>query len=185
MKSLRIAVAALGLFATAFAAQVSAVPLPFNFGVHFTTGPLSGQTSFGTITTDSNDCPANVCSGIFEPDLAARTLLSFNITVGGIAFSASSDGGFPAFPRVGFDATGHFASIDFDGVVAGNELAIVGSFNSNIPPVVTFDPLVGLTSVGAAVVPEPCTLLLLAGGLLAVFGFSKRPRNSARRGLAA
>jgi len=184
MKSLRIAVAAAGLFAAAFAAHVSAVPLPFNFGLHFNSGPLTGQTSFGTVTLDSNDCPANVCSGVFEPDLAARTLLSFNITVGGIAFSASSDTGFPQFPQVTFDPTGHFSFINFDGLVAGNELTIFGSFAGNIPPVATFDPAVGLTSIGAAVVPEPGSLMLLAGGLLAAFGLRKRFNRRRGAGLA-
>ena len=143
MKSLRIAAALIGLLSAVFAGPAPAAPFFYDFFVSFTTGPLSGQTFTGNISVDGNDCPAHICTGTFAPNDPARTLLSLDITVGGVAFTASDDTGFDAFPRAGFDPFGQFNFLDYDGLVGGNELAIFGNLR-NGTAVAAFDPATGL-----------------------------------------
>lgn len=165
MKSLRIAVAALGLLGAAFAGPALAAPIPFYFSV-----TLGGQFLPGVINADGNDCPAGVCNGVFSPSDVSHTLLGLDITVRGIPFTASSDTGFPTFPRVTF-ASGRLSFIDYDGLVSGNELQMFGAFpppgNPSPGPVALFIPVSGPALTGTVAVPEPGTLPLLAGALFA------------------
>src|SRR5262245_37629344 len=145
MKAVRIAVAVLGLLAAFFAGGVQAAPLSYGFVVTFDNGPLDNQVFRGSLSVDGDDCPGGLCSGSFAPNSLARTLLSLNITVAGNAYTAASDTGFPAFPVATFNA-GRLFSIDFDGLVAGNELILAGILSQ--PGVAVYDPAVGLTSTG-------------------------------------
>lgn len=167
MKSLRVAVAVAGLVAAAFAGPVFASPSFFDFSVRFDNGPLKGTNSTGVVTVDGNDCPGNLCTGNFTPGNAAKTLFSFDITVGGVHFTVNNDSP-PAFPLVGFDAGGHLNFLNYDGLAAGNELIIFGSLPS---AAVAYIPATGQTSTGIAAAPEPGTASLLGGILLAGFAF--------------
>jgi hypothetical protein len=174
IKSIRVAGAAVGLFCAVFAGATLAAPLFYDFFVHFTTGPLAGQTFTGDIAVDGNDCPGNICTGTFAPNDPARTLLSLDITVASVSFTASDDSGFDTFPRAGFDASGQFNFLDYDGLVGGNELAVFGNLR-NGTAAAAFDPATGLTSLGtAAAAPEPGTVSLLGGALLAALALARR-----------
>jgi hypothetical protein len=168
MKSLRVAAAVIGLLAAAFAGPVFGSPSFFDFTARFDNGPLRGSNSTGVVTVDGNDCPANICTGIFTPGNVLKTLFSFDITVGGIHFTLNNDSP-PLFPQVGFDAGGHLNFLNYDGLAAGNELIILGNLNN--PAAVTFIPATGQISTGTAAAPEPGTASLLGGILLAGFAF--------------
>ena len=99
MKLLRIAGAVLGMLFAPLASVAVAAPLFYHFNVGFASGPLAGNVDPGLITVDGNDCPGNICNGLFSPGDVAHTLLGLDITVRGIAFTASSDTGFPGFPH--------------------------------------------------------------------------------------
>jgi len=169
MNSLRNALAALGLLVAAFAGQASAAPIFFNFHVDFTGGPLNHQTFFGNFSVDGNDCPGNVCTGNFTPANAAHTLLSFNITVAGSPFNLADDG----FTTVGLSSN-LFTFVDYFGVnAAGNTLQILGN-PTNPGAAAAFITAAGVTSPGIARVPEPGTLALLGGALVAALAFRAR-----------
>jgi hypothetical protein len=184
MKLLRIVGAVLGLLVAAFAGAAHAAPIFYRFNVDFTSGPLSGKVFPGLITVDGNDCPGNVCSGLFSPSDVSHTLLGLDVNVNGIAFLASSDTGFPAFPHITF-ASGRLSAIDYDGLVNGNELQLFGSFpppgNTSPAPIALFIPAAGFgSSQGIVAAPEPGTMTLFAGALvaaLALGGLRKRKAN--------
>jgi hypothetical protein len=183
MKLLRIAGAVLGLLVAPLAGVANAAPLFYHFSVGFASGPLSGNAAQGLITVDGNDCPGNVCNGQFSPNDVAHTLLGLDVNVNGIAFMASSDTGFPSFPHVSF-ASGRLSAIDYDGVVNGNELQLFGSFpppgNTSPGPIALFIPVSGPSSQGVVAAPEPGTVSLFAGALvaaLALAGLRKRKAN--------
>ena len=170
MKLLRIAGAVLGLLVAPLAGVANAAPLFYHFNVDFASGPLSGKVFPGLISVDGNDCPGNVCSGVFSPNDVAHTLLGLDVNVNGIAFLASSDTGFPSFPHVSF-ASGALSFIDYDGVVNGNELQLFGAFpppgNTSPGPIALFIPVSGASSQGIVAAPEPGTMSLLIGALVA------------------
>jgi hypothetical protein len=175
MKSLRIAVAVFGLVAAALAGPASAAPQFYSFVVSFfnvpNNGPVAGQHSTGVVSVDGTDCPAGICTGTFFPGDPAHTLLAFNITVGGIAFSVANDSP-PQFPQFGFDALGHLNFLNYDGIANGNELILFGSLSSPVTPALaTFVSAQGSTSRGIAGIPEPGTAPLLGGALLAGLAF--------------
>jgi hypothetical protein len=163
MKSLRLAVAAVGLLGSVFAAQVSAAPILFNFYVDFTAGPLNNQTFWGNLSVDSAGCPGGICSGQFHPlPTAPNTLLAFNITIAGSPFNLADDGA----TTVGFTA-GQLTFIDYFGVnAAGNTLEIFGN-PATQTAAAAFINAAGVTSPGIAAVPEPGTTALLGSALLA------------------
>ena len=118
MKPRRLGFAALGLIAALVCAPIKAAPLFFNFDINFTTGPLSPQTFHGSLSVDSTDCSTSfICSGVFQPNSVSHTLLSLSVTIAGIAFSASSDTGFPNFPQITFNSLGAITNINYDGLV--------------------------------------------------------------------
>ena len=186
MKLLRIAGAVLGLLVAPLAGVANAAPIFYNFSVNFASGPLAGQHRPGVITVDGNDCPGNICSGTFSPGDVSHTLLGLDINVNGLAFMASSDTGFPTFPQISFN-TGALSFIDYDGRVNGNELQLFGAFpppgNPSPGPIALFIPVSGPASQGTVAAPEPGSMALFAGALMAsLVWLRKRKANVAGSG---
>jgi PEP-CTERM motif len=182
MKLLRIAGAIVGLLVAPLASVADAAPLLFHFNVGFTSGPLAGNVDPALITIDGDDCPGNICNGVFSPGDATHTLLDLSVTVQGILFTASRDSGFPAFPHISF-ASGRLSAIDYDGVVNGNELQLFGAFpppgNTSPGPIALFIPVSGPSSQGALSIPEPGTMSLFAAALVAALALGRRRTRTA------
>lgn len=178
------ALAALALGLTAGAAHAA----HFEFQVGFVTGALAGQSAGGSFVLADADCPGQVCSGLFTPAGAANsggptgTLLSFDITVAGTAFTAASDSGYPDFPHITladdaitgidllFDLGLPSLSIFAFALTPGGPLVATGTYN---------DALGNTSLVGSVTqIPEPAPALLIAGALAA--GWSVRRRPAAR-----
>lgn len=182
MKLLGIAGIVLGLLIAPLAGVANAAPLFYYFNVDFASGPLSGHLFPLIITVDGNDCPGNICSGAFSPNDASHTLLGLDVNLNGIAFMASSDTGFPSFPHVSF-ASGRLSFIDYDGLVNGNELQLFGAFpppgNTSPGPIALFISASGASSLGTVVVPEPGTMSLFAGALVAALALGRLRKRKA------
>jgi len=179
MKPPRLGFAAFGLIAALVCMPVKAAPLFFNFDINFTTGPLSPQTFHGLFSVDSTDCSTSfICSGVFQPNSVSHTLLSFSVTIAGIAFSASSDTGFPNFPQITFNNLGAVTNINYDGLVGSGTNAREIELNFGIAT--WFNPFntAFVVSQGNVVprgqVPEPGTISLLAGALMVAFLLARR-----------
>src|SRR5205814_937203 len=105
-----------------------------------------------------------------------------DVTVRGLAFTMSSDSGFPSFPHVSF-ASGRLSFIDYDGLVSGNELQLFGAFpppgNTSPGPIALFIPVSGPSSQGALAIPEPGTMSLFAGALVAALALGRLRKRKA------
>jgi len=190
MKSLRARVGAVGLLAAAFCGNAQAAPIFYNWFLDFFQGPLHGQVAAGTLSVDGNDCPAGICSGTFNPDNVGKTLLSLNITVGGVPFAMANDTGFGSgFPDVTFNTLGRLTGVDYQGVVtsAGIQYELDTS-NANVGEVVAFFQTSNPTNPNTrslavlAAVPEPGTLPLLGAAVLAGILLAWRRRYRTERG---
>ena len=190
MKSLRIGAVILGLLAAALTGSASAAPIPYYFQLDFISGPLNGQHLPGVVTVDSNDCPGGLCVGTFDPTSVAKTLLGFNITVGGVPFAMNNDTGFGfgPFPDVTFNAAGRLSLIDYQGQVTfGGSTWVLDALNVNlgVDLAAFYRGTVGLPTslVSTAVVrvPEPGTVPLLG---VALIGLGLAWRRKASSGAA-
>jgi hypothetical protein len=181
MKSLRVGVAALGLLAGVLAGSAQAAPMFFSWDLNFTQGPLTGQDFQGTLSV--NGCGAT-CTGNFTtpPPATPLSLLSLNITVGGVAFAINNDTGFgTGFPDVTFDHLGHISAIDYQGVVTvGANTFVLDTSGANVGENVAFyqgalgAPIFGTLSIARLAVPEPGTIPLLGAGLIGVLLAGRR-----------
>jgi hypothetical protein len=164
-------------------AAAQAIPVRFNFSVDFVDGPIAGQTAFGSFEVSSDDCVSFVCSGLFTPSGPDNfigptgTLLNFRIVVDGVAFSESSDDGYPDFPivtlannlltRIDFMDFGPPSLSIFGGPGDGGGSYTNANFDtSNIGSMQQIG--------GAQPIPEPATALLMAGALAAGLATSRR-----------
>ena len=189
--ALRHAVWASGLLLGLLTGLAHASPVEFKFGVEFASGPIAGQTAFGTFNVASQDCGALGCSGIFTPSGPLNfigptgTMLDFQIVVDGVTFTAISDDGYPDFPSVTL-LNNLLTRIDFFDSGAPTyapSLSIYGD-QSNGGGIYTdknFDPsIIGRWyQISAPLsVPEPSTALLVAAALVAALS---RSGSSTRR----
>lgn len=175
-----------------FAGAAQAALVRFNFALDFTSGPLGGQTAYGSFDVATADCVAYVCDGTFTPSGPANgivgptgTLLDFSVVVDGITFSAADDDLNPDFPSV--ELTGNQLSrIDFMDF-SGPSLAIFGSALGGWGGSYTdafFDTSVigNVRQIGSAqAIPEPGSALLVAGALLALGATRRASRRVAPR----
>ncbi len=178
MMFLRVASAALGLLLAVLAGAANATPQSYNYALDFISGPLNGQQIAGNLSVDGNDCPLGVCVGNFDPTNVAKTLLSLNITVGGVPFAMNNDTGFGfgPFPDVTFDAAGHLSQIDYQGATTFGGLPYVldmTGVNIGVDLAAFYQGVLGSPTslVSLAVVrlaPEPETLPLVG---MALVGF--------------
>lgn len=195
MKSLRAGIAALGLLAGVMAGSAEAAPVTFGWDLFFTQGPLTGQDFRGTLSV--NGCPSSAtCSGNFTtpPPATTLSLLSLNITVGGVAFAINNDTGYGSgFPDVTFDNFGRLSAIDYQGVVTvGGNTFVLDTSGANIGENVAFyrgalgAPVFGSLSVARlGVLPEPGTIPLLAAGLVVVLLVGRRRASTGAGKFAA
>lgn len=182
MKLLRHALAGLMFSLVGTTLDAHAVALFYPFQIDFVAGPLSGQTVVGSLGIEggNDDCFIGGCNGGFTPNDPKRTLLSFNITVGGTRFSMNDDLRFPGFPRAASYA-GSVPTINYSGQAgpAGgeSELIILPNGSVSFSPGSSFEPdrSLGLLVFPQAV-PEASTLSLfgLGVGLLAYVGSKRR-----------
>src|SRR5688500_16932591 len=100
------------------AARSEAAPIVYDFTVTFDDGLLDGQSFQGTFSLDGDDCTGGICSGLFVPNDPAFTLLSFDITIDGVAFDITDDIGYPDLPGV-IVVGGNIELIDYIGSVSG------------------------------------------------------------------
>lgn len=180
-----LSVLSTGLLAGAAQAAV----VRFNFALDFTSGPLSGQSAFGSFDVAGADCPALVCSGTFTPSGPANpivgptgSLLAFSVAVDGVTFTMDSDDLFPDFPSIELEDN-VLTRLDFMSFGAATSLSIYGSpFNwgGSYRDEFFDTSLIGdVRQIGSAqAIPEPATALLVAGALVA--GLSVPRRRSAR-----
>ncbi len=188
----RVGVMAVGLLVAALVGPAQAAPQFFGFGLTFNSGPLNGQQAEGTLSVNGNDCPF-LCVGNFDPTNPARTLLSLNITVGGVPFAMNNDTGFGfgPFPDVTFNTGGQLSQIDYQGQVnfGGHSFVLdMTSVNVGVDLAAFYQGTVGNvapgTLVSTAVVrqaPEPGTVPLLGVALIGM-AFAWRRKASSRRG---
>ena len=178
MKSLRAGLAALGLLGVVFTGSAQATPTSYLWFLNFAQGPLAGQVAQGSLTVDG--CGPVTCNGLFTtpPPATPQSLLSLNITVGGIAFALTNDTGYGSgYPDVTFDGSGHISAIDYQGLVTvGGSTYVLDTSGANIGENVAFyrgalgAPVFGSLSIARLAVPEPGTLsLLLGASLVGVF----------------
>ena len=190
-KSLRVRVAAVGLLAAVFGGSAQAAPQFFNWFLHFTVGPLTGQDVRGTLSVDGSACPGGICMGMFTapPPATSHPLLSLNITVGGVPFTLANDTGFGSgFPDVTFNSLGQLSAIDYQGLVIFNGLPwTLDTSGANIGELVAFyqgtvgNPTGGSRGVSIAqllAVPEPGTIPLLGAALIGLMLLARRHRSS-------
>jgi hypothetical protein len=192
MKSLRVGVATLGLLAGVLAGSAQAAPTLFFWNLDFTQGPLTGQDFQGTLSV--NGC-GGICSGNFTtpPPATPLSLVSLNITVGGVAFAINNDTGFgTGFPDVTFDQSGHISAIDYQGVVTvGGNTFVLDTSGANIGENVAFyrgalgAPVFGSLSIARLAVPEPGTIPLLGAALIGVFLVGRRRLSQGAASFAA
>jgi hypothetical protein len=156
--------------------RAEATPIFFNFALDFDSGPLDGQSFLGALSVDGNDCPGS-CNGLFTPDGVDGDLLSFDVTVSGIAFSITNDTVFPFKPEVQF-ANNTIAFVDSVlEIGAGTELDIL--FGTLDEPDVIFTLAAGEASIGQfRQVPEPTGFALFAAGLAVLLGVVAQRRRS-------
>jgi hypothetical protein len=191
----RVGVVAAGLLIAALAGPAQAAPEFFAFNLTFNSGPLNGQRIGGNLSVDGNDCPSGICVGNFDPTNVARTLLSLNITVGGVPFAMNNDTGFGlgAFPDVTFGATGQLSQIDYQGQVnSGGHTFVLDmtGVNVGVDLAAFYQGTVGnvapgtlvSTAIVRQVVPEPGTVSLLGVALIGM-AFAWRRKTSARHTL--
>jgi hypothetical protein len=149
----------------------------FSFDVTFDSGMLNGNMYTGFLTTDS------AADGTYNPAASfGRTLLSFDITIDGVAFDVMDDPSYNTYPLVGLNSE-NISSLIASGYV--NDGAFLIRLNSTSNGV-TYDDDLGFQSGGyisdtrceegctlAPAVPEPTTLILSSIGL-AGLGFTRR-----------
>jgi hypothetical protein len=157
--------------------SAQAAPISFGFLLQFSSGPLSGQSFAGTFSVDGDDC-AGPCSGTFAPATDAKTLLSFDVTVGGTSFAMTDDLLYDSYPRVGF-LNDVVTSVDYASNDLPESLTIQFGLVSQERVVFSTGSETG-TSTGTfhpgqgPPVPEPGTLTLLGLGLAGLAATSRR-----------
>jgi hypothetical protein len=182
----RAAITLLALALGLLAGPAQAALVRFNFALDFSSGPLAGQTAFGSFDVDSAGCVATVCNGSFTPSGPANpivgptgTLLAFSVEVDGVGFDATSDDLHPDFPSIELvDNT--LSRIDFMDFSGPPSLAIYGSafggWGGSFTNAAFDSSLIGnVRLVGdAQAIPEPSSLLLVAAAALAGFRTTRR-----------
>jgi hypothetical protein len=176
----------LGLGLGLLAGPAEAALVRINFALDFGSGPLTGQSAFGNIDVDGQGCAGSVCNGTFTPAGPANgivgatgSLLAFEVMVDGVRFSAASDDLFPDFPGIEL-VNGVLTRIDFADFGGPPSLTIFGSTSGGWGGVykdAAYDDslIADVRQIGDAyVVPEPGTLLLAAGALLAALSATRR-----------
>ena len=169
------------------ATRSHAAPIVYDFTVSFT-GGLTGDGSF---SVDGDDCPGGVCDGVFTPLDAARTLLSLDVTIDGIAFDVTDSTS--AVPAVGFSAGTVSAIVYRTDLNSFPFLALTLDSGLNI---VQFSTPTGVPNVGQIVdieqqsVAEPVSMTLLGLGVAGAamrrrFGNYNRARRTIDQAMAA
>lgn len=190
LKAMRLGIglSVLSLGLGAGAAQAGVVR--FNFALDFAAGPLGGQSAFGSFDVDGADCAALVCSGTFTPSGPGNpivgptgTLLAFSVVIDGVRFDIGSDDGFPDFPSVELQDS-VLTRLDFMDFGGPPSLTIFGSLLGGWGGEYR-DAFFDASQIGdvrqiggaqAVAIPEPATLLLVSGALLAGIPLTRRRR---------
>ena len=152
------------------AARLEAAPIVYDFTVTFNSGSLALQSFQGTFSVDGDDCPGGICDGAFLPNVTARTLLSVDMTIDGMALDITDDVAYPSAPLVVFSG-GNVTTLRYLSNPALNRflfIALAGSVD-----LVLFNDDGGIslgtiTNIEQQAVPEPATLLMLGCGLAGV-----------------
>lgn len=168
------------------AGPAQAALVRINFALDFASGPLTGQTAFGNVDVDGQGCAGSVCNGTFTPAGPANgilgatgSLLAFDVTVDGVHFSAANDDLFPDFPVIEL-VNSVLTRIDFADFGGPPSLTIFGSasggWGGSYRDAAFDDSLIAnVRQIGDAhLVPEPGSLMLVAGALLAALSATRR-----------
>jgi hypothetical protein len=158
--------------------SASAAPITYQFDIHWTGGALAGTSDRGQVIIDNANC-AGPCDGEFRPGDLASTLLGLTVEVAGQVFTALHDGEYPLFPVATF-AAGTLVDLDFWASLGGFDLVLGMGLATHFRPEDSAGPdrSFGLITFLNRV-PEPGTLALLSGALLA--GTFVRRRNGRDR----
>lgn len=170
----------------AVAGPAQAAPLGFDFEIEFTSGGLSGNKYTGGFVIDDSTFSGTgtetfTSTGSFSGD----TLLSFDITVAGFAYTITDDNLFPVYPRVGFTddvvtyidySTGIF-SIFYDPVAQVNAVILLPGTASESD--FGFGYITSITP-NAPAVPLPAGLPLVLTGLAGFAGLRMRKKRNAQ-----
>lgn len=184
-KSLRTGAGLLVLSMGLLAGSAQAAVVRFNFALDFISGPLDGQSAFGSFDIAGADCPAFVCNGTFTPAGAANpigptgTLNAFSVTVDGTTFTATDDDLFPEFPSIDLqdNLLAGIAFMDFGGPPSLSIFgSLLGGWGGEYRNAEFDGSLIGnVRQIGEAMaIPEPSTLLLAAGALFASMAAARR-----------